>query len=60
MRLAALPNDAQRALQFNRSTPGIGTSLVGISDPAHLDDALAVARLAPLAKPEYLALYQRA
>ncbi len=60
VKLAALPNDARRALQFNRSTPGIGTSLVGISDPAHLEDALAVARLAPLPKADYLALYERA
>jgi aryl-alcohol dehydrogenase-like predicted oxidoreductase len=59
-KLVALPNDAQRALQFNRSTPGIGTSLVGISTPAHLDDALAVARLAPIEKAAYLSLYERA
>jgi aryl-alcohol dehydrogenase-like predicted oxidoreductase len=58
--MAALPNDAQRALQFNRSTPGIGTSLVGISSPAHLADLLAVARLAPLAKDAYVRLYDRA
>ncbi len=60
---AALPqlaNHAQRALQFNRSTPGVGTSLVGISSPAHLDDLLAVARIAPLAKTAYLQMYQRA
>jgi len=54
------PNDAQRALQFNRSTPGIGTSLVGISTPAHLADLLAVAQRPPLAKAEYLKLYARA
>jgi len=58
--LADLPNDAQRAMQFNRSTPGIGTSLVGISDPAHLDDLLGVARRAPLARADYLKLYERA
>jgi len=58
--LADLANDAQRSMQFNRSTPGIGTSLVGISDPAHLDDLLAVARRAPLARAEYLKLYERA
>lgn len=59
----ALPqfaNDAQRALQFNRSTPGLGTSLAGISTAAHLDDLLAVARAAPMAQAEYLKLYQRA
>ncbi len=58
--LGDLANHAQRALQFNRSTPGIGTSLVGISDPAHLDDLLAVARRAPLARAEYLKLYEPA
>lgn len=58
--LADLANHAQRAMQFNRSTPGIGTSLVGISDPAHLDDLLAVARRAPLSRTEYLKLYERA
>jgi aryl-alcohol dehydrogenase-like predicted oxidoreductase len=60
---AALPdlaNHAQRALQFNRSTPGIGTSLAGISTPAHLADLLAVAHRAPLSKAEYLKLYARA
>jgi aryl-alcohol dehydrogenase-like predicted oxidoreductase len=59
-RLAGLANDAQRALQFARSTPGIGTALVGVSTPAHLDDVLAVARTPPLAKADYLALYERA
>ncbi|MFZ5556018.1 MAG: aldo/keto reductase [Pseudomonadota bacterium] len=60
---AALPqlrNHAQRALQFNRSTPGVGTSLVGVSTPEHLDDLLAVAKLPPLAKSAYLQMYQRA
>ena len=57
---ADLPNPAQRALQFNRSTPGVGTSLVGISSPAHLDDVLAVAAREPLSKAEYLKLYARA
>jgi aryl-alcohol dehydrogenase-like predicted oxidoreductase len=58
-RLANLPNDAQRALQFARSTPGIGTALVGVSTPAHLDDVLAVARTAPLARADYLRLFER-
>jgi aryl-alcohol dehydrogenase-like predicted oxidoreductase len=58
--LAELPNHVQRALQFNRSTPGIGTSLVGVSTPAHLADLLAVAQRPPLAKAEYLKLYARA
>lgn len=57
--LASLPNPAQRAMQFNRSTPGLGTSLIGMSSPAHLQDMLAVARLEPLEKSVYLQMYER-
>ncbi len=57
--MPTLPNHAQRALQFNRSTPGVGTALVGISTPAHLDDMLAVAHLPPLDKAAYLKMYER-
>lgn len=58
--LADLENDAQRSLQFNRSTPGLGTSLAGISSPEHLHDLLAVARVAPMSREAYLRLYRRA
>ena len=54
-----LANNAQRALQFNRSTPGLGTTLVGMSTPAHLDDVLAVARSPLLSHQAYMALYDR-
>jgi aryl-alcohol dehydrogenase-like predicted oxidoreductase len=60
---AALPelaNPAQRALQFARSTPGIGTALAGMSTPAHLDDLLAVTRARPMPREDYLRLYRRA
>lgn len=53
-------NPAQRAIQFNRSTPGLGTTLVGMSTPEHLEDALAVANLAPLERSVYLSMFQRA
>jgi len=59
-RLADYPNAAQRALQFNRSTPGLGTTLVGISTPEHLDDLLAVAVRPPLERKDYLGMYQKA
>ncbi len=58
--LPGLAGPAQRALQFARSTPGIGTALAGVSTAAHLDDLLAVAAAAPLARSEYLKLYRRA
>lgn len=59
-RLADYANAAQRALQFNRSTPGLGTSLVGLSTPEHLDDLLAVARRLPLERKDYLGMYRKA
>jgi len=54
-----LKNHAQRAIQFNRSTPGVGTTLVGLSTPEHLEDVLAVAKLPPLDKTAYLKMYER-
>ena len=54
-----LANAAQRTMQFVRSTPGVGTTLVGLSDPAHLADLLAVARNLPLPKERYLAMYEK-
>lgn len=58
--LPTLENPAQRAIQFNRSTPGLGTTLVGMSTPAHLEDALAVSRLPLMPRQAYLAMYQKA
>lgn len=58
--MPALANPAQHAIQFNRSTPGLGTSLVGVSTPAHLEDLLAVAKLPPLERKAYLAMYSKA
>ncbi len=51
--LAGLDTDAQRAIQFVRSTPGIGTALVGMKQTAHVEENLHVARLAPVG-PEQL------
>lgn len=57
--MTMLSNPAQQAIQFNRSTPGVGTTLVGISTPAHLQDVLTVARTEPMEKTAYLKMYQR-
>ncbi|MDX5934548.1 aldo/keto reductase [Acidithiobacillus thiooxidans] len=54
-----LANAAQRAIQFVRSTPGIGVTLVGISSPIHLADFLAVAKHLPLPKERYLAMFEK-
>ncbi len=42
-----LASDAQRALQFARSTPGITSALVGMKTPAHVEENAALARIAP-------------
>ncbi len=39
--------DAQRAIQFARSTPGITSVLAGMSSLSHLEENLALARIAP-------------
>ncbi|MEY2343049.1 aldo/keto reductase [Acidithiobacillus sp. IBUN Pt1247-S3] len=52
-------NPAQRAIQFVRSTPGIAVTLVGMSNPMHLADFLAVAEQAPLAKERFLAMFEK-
>jgi aryl-alcohol dehydrogenase-like predicted oxidoreductase len=45
--------DAQRAIQFTRSTPGISCALVGMSDVAHVKENFALARVPPLIAVEY-------
>ena len=39
---------AQRALQFARSAPGMGTALVGMKTSAHVDENALVARIEPI------------
>ncbi len=56
--LAGLATNAQRAIQFTRSTPGIASALVGMSRRAHVVENLGVARVAPIARDEYVRLYQ--
>lgn len=40
-------SDAQRALQFARSAPGVSVALVGMSNPAHVAENLHIASVAP-------------
>jgi aryl-alcohol dehydrogenase-like predicted oxidoreductase len=58
-RLPGLSTDAQRAIQFARSTPGIDVALVGMSQPAHVVENLGVAEVAPVGVEEYLALFRQ-
>jgi aryl-alcohol dehydrogenase-like predicted oxidoreductase len=56
-RFPGAASDAQRALQFARSTPGIGCALVGMSRMEHLEENLGVARFPPLERDAYEALF---
>lgn len=56
----ALKTDAQRCLQFARSTPGVTTALVAMRSLEHVDENLALASHEP-AKPDVIdALFERA
>jgi len=59
-RLPGLETDAQRAIQFTRSTPGITVALVGMSSSKHVEENLAVSRVSPLDSEAYRRLYQNA
>ena len=50
--------NAQRAIQFTRSTPGITAALVGMGSRQHVLENLGVAPAAPATREQYLRLYQ--
>jgi aryl-alcohol dehydrogenase-like predicted oxidoreductase len=53
-----LSTDAQRAIQFTRSTPGVIAALVGMSQAAHALENLQLAAVLPLAPEAYQELFQ--
>ncbi len=55
--LGSLATDAQTAIQFVRSTPGVTTALVGMSRPAHVEENLQLARVAPASPEDYRRLF---
>lgn len=50
--------DAQRSIQFVRSTPGMGTALIGMKQADHVRENLAVAARAPLSSEQFASLFQ--
>lgn len=50
--------DAQRSIQFVRSTPGMGTALIGMKQTDHVRENLAVVARAPLSFEQFAALFQ--
>jgi aryl-alcohol dehydrogenase-like predicted oxidoreductase len=58
--LPGLATDAQRALQFVRSTPGIGTALVGMKSAAHVEENAGVATSPPVPWDQFKRLFSDA
>lgn len=56
---AGLSTDAQRALQFVRSAPGVASALVGMKQSQHVEENLAVARVEPADWEQYSKLFQK-
>ena len=54
-----LDNDAERALQFVRSTPGISTALVGMSHVEHVRANLHLVGIAPAPQDVFTKLFER-
>ncbi len=52
-----LRTDAQRAIQFTRSTPGVTTALVGMSKVSHVEENMEVGRVPPAELDDYLKLF---
>jgi len=58
--LGSLPSDAQAAIQFVRSAPGICTALVGMSRLEHVEDNLQLAGVEPLQLEQFMQLFSTA
>jgi aryl-alcohol dehydrogenase-like predicted oxidoreductase len=55
--LGSLSTDAQSAIQFVRSTPGITTALVGMSSREHVEENLKLVSVEPLKPEQYMKLF---
>ena len=56
--LDGLESDAQRALQFVRSAPGIGVALVGMKNTAHVEENLRVSQVPPVPPAQFRKLFE--
>jgi len=56
--LSGLATDAQRAIQFTRSTPGITTALVGMKSTEHVEENLALAASDPASMKQLQKLFR--
>jgi aryl-alcohol dehydrogenase-like predicted oxidoreductase len=54
-----LETDAQRAIQFVRSSPGVGSALIGMKQVRHVEENLAVAKVPPASLEQFMQLFER-
>jgi predicted aldo/keto reductase-like oxidoreductase len=55
--MGSLPTDAQTAIQFVRSAPGVCAALVGMSGLEHVEENLQLAGVSPLAVEQFMNLF---
>lgn len=55
---SGLETDAQRSLQFVRSTPGVAVALVGMKQISHVEENLKVAQISPVPWEQYSRLFK--
>lgn len=56
--LGSLSTDAQTAIQFVRSSPGLTTALVGMSHVEHVEENLQLAEIQPVEEQEFAKLFE--
>ncbi len=54
-----LPTDAQRSIQFVRSTPGVTSALIGMSRKAHVEENFLLAKRSPVAWETFQRLFKQ-
>jgi aryl-alcohol dehydrogenase-like predicted oxidoreductase len=59
-RILGLRSDAENAIQFSRSAPGLITALVGMSQREHVAGNVKVGLVAPTAREEWSGLFRKA
>jgi predicted aldo/keto reductase-like oxidoreductase len=57
--LGSLASDAQTGIQFVRSAPGITTALVGMSQPAHVEENLQLIGVPPAQPDDLLSVFDQ-
>jgi aryl-alcohol dehydrogenase-like predicted oxidoreductase len=57
--ITGLDTDAQRALQFVRSSPGVTSALVGMKDSAHVQENLELLTVPAVAGEVIRGMYSR-